>query len=437
MTPLSAFTAGLGALAGTSKKSSYSDPSSEPDAGQDQFARMLNPVDTPPQAPPQAPERIPAKQSAPKPTQSGQNRSDDDTHDDVAGDTAAQPRARDGDAAPAKSGRTKDTPAPETSTADAASKTSKSAKTATTTTEDATVEVPACADAGWPPPGLGGFGMGLLTQALPGSDVLAAAAAALTASIAGATGAAPTATAMPTDVAAATATANANAGTVLPPLGALIPVAAAGPKAASTTAVSGDAQTATLMSMAAKALPPVADDSAAPTAPDAPAFVLPTATAPALNRLQDPAPIFSASPTPTPEVGSDNFDDAIGARLSWLADQKIGHAHIKVTPNEMGPVEVRLHLDGDKVNASFTAANAETRQALEQSLPRLRDMLGQNGFQLGQADVGQQQRNASGNRQGGNDNDNGNDSGLTLEGGPAVGIPSVLSRQRGLLDAYA
>lgn len=67
--------------------------------------------------------------------------------------------------------------------------------------------------------------------------------------------------------------------------------------------------------------------------------------------------------------------------MSWLADQKIGHAHIKVTPNEMGPVEVRLHLDGDKVNASFTAANADTRQALEQSLPRLREMLGQNGFQ--------------------------------------------------------
>ncbi|KKY06391.1 flagellar hook-length control protein FliK, partial [Xanthomonas phaseoli] len=145
------------------------------------------------------------------------------------------------------------------------------------------------------------------------------------------------------------------------------------------------------------------------------------------------APGFSASPTPTPELGSDTFDDAIGARMSWLADQKIGHAHIKVTPNEMGPVEVRLHLEGDKVNASFTAANADTRQALEQSLPRLREMLGQNGFQLGQADVGQQQRNSSGNRNGGNDSGNG----LTLDDVPPVGIPSVVLRQRGLLDAYA
>ncbi|KFA35570.1 flagellar protein, partial [Xanthomonas vasicola pv. musacearum NCPPB 4384] len=256
-------------------------------------------------------------------------------------------------------------------------------------------------------------------------------AAALTASMAGAANAAGTATALLTDATAANTTASAS--TTLSTLGALVPAAAAGAKPTSTTAVSGDAQTAALMSMAAKALEPAADDSAAAAAPDAPAFVLPTTTAPALTRLQDAAPIFSASPTPTPDLGSDNFDDAIGARMSWLADQKIGHAHIKVTPNEMGPVEVRLHLDGDKVNASFTAANADTRQALEQSLPRLREMLGQNGFQLGQADVGQQQQNPSGNRTGGN----GNGNGLTLDDSPPVGIPSVVLRQRGLLDAYA
>ncbi|GAE60110.1 hypothetical protein XPN_2016, partial [Xanthomonas arboricola pv. pruni MAFF 301427] len=182
-----------------------------------------------------------------------------------------------------------------------------------------------------------------------------------------------------------------------------------------------------------QALDPGTDDSTGPAAPDAPAFVLPTTTAAALGRLQEPAPVFSASPTPTPEMGSDTFDDAIGARMSWLADQKIGHAHIKVTPNEMGPVEVRLHLEGDKVNASFSSANADVRQALEQSLPRLREMLGQNGFQLGQADVGQQQQNQSGNRNGGGSDGNG----LSLDDSPPVGIPSVVLRQRGLLDAYA
>ncbi|OLK08998.1 flagellar hook-length control protein FliK [Xanthomonas oryzae] len=436
MNPLSAFAAGLGALAGTGKKSSYSDPSSEPDAGQDQFARMLNPANTPHQAPPQAPERVPAKQAAPKSNQSDNNRSDDDNRDDAAGDATARPRAQDGDAKPAKSGTAKDAAASDKSAATAASKTGKNTKTAAATaSEDAPAEAATASatDAGWPLAGLGGFGMGLLAQALPGGDVLAAAAAALTASMAGAANAAGTATALPPDATAANAT--ASAAPALPALGALVPAAAAGAggNPTSTTAVNGDAQTAALMSMAAKALEPAADDSTAPAAPDTPAFALPTTTAPALSRLQDAAPIFSASPTPTPDLGSDNFDDAIGARMSWLADQKIGHAHIKVTPNEMGPVEVRLHLDGDKVNASFTAANADTRQALEQSLPRLREMLGQNGFQLGQADVGQQHQHPSGNRNGGN----GHGNGLTLDDSPPVGIPSVVLRQRGLLDAYA
>ncbi|CAD1791539.1 flagellar protein [Xanthomonas arboricola pv. juglandis] len=428
MNPLSAFAAGLGALASTGKKSSYSDPSSEPDAGQDQFARMLNPANTPNQAPPQAPERVPAKQAAPKPNQPDRQRSDDDHGDDAPGDATARPRAQDGDAKAAKAGA-KEPAAADGSSAAGSAKTGKP----TTNDEDAPADAATATDPSWPPPGLGGFGMGLLTQALPGGDVLAAAAAALAAGVTAAAGTTPTATALPTDAAAPAAP--STAGTALPALGALAPAAATGAKPTSVTALSGDAQAAALMSMASKALEPGTDDSAGPAAPDAPAFVLQTTTATALGRLQDPAPVFSASPTPTPtpDMGSDSFDDAIGARMSWLADQKIGHAHIKVTPNEMGPVEVRLHLDGDKVNASFSSANADVRQALEQSLPRLREMLGQNGFQLGQADVGQQQQSQSGNRNGGGSDGNG----LSLDDSPPVGIPSVVLRQRGLLDAYA
>jgi flagellar hook-length control protein FliK len=35
-------------------------------------------------------------------------------------------------------------------------------------------------------------------------------------------------------------------------------------------------------------------------------------------------------------LGDDGFDQAIGARLGWLADQKIGHAHIRLSPDDMG-----------------------------------------------------------------------------------------------------
>lgn len=98
----------------------------------------------------------------------------------------------------------------------------------------------------------------------------------------------------------------------------------------------------------------------------------------------------NAMEAPSADLHGGHFDEDIGDAVRWMADQKIGHAHIKVTPNDLGTVEIRLRLDGDRVHADFSSAQAEVRQALENSLPRLRDMLGQHGFQLAHADVGHQ-----------------------------------------------
>ena len=97
----------------------------------------------------------------------------------------------------------------------------------------------------------------------------------------------------------------------------------------------------------------------------------------------------NAMEAPSADLHGGHFDEDVGDAVRWMADQKIGHAHIKVTPNDLGTVEIRLRLDGDRVHADFSSAQAEVRQALENGLPRLRDMLGQHGFQLADADVGQ------------------------------------------------
>jgi flagellar hook-length control protein FliK len=166
-----------------------------------------------------------------------------------------------------------------------------------------------------------------------------------------------------------------------------------------------------------------------------PVNLLATGTTASISRTLASSAPFSASPTPTPDLHGEQFDQALGARVSWLADQKIGHAHIRINPAELGPVEVRLHLNGDQVNASFLSAQPEVRQALESSLPRLREMLGQHGFQLGQADVGQQQQQAPQDHRFA-PGDNGDHGADELLQGPAR-ISTVLLHQRGLLDAYA
>lgn len=313
-------------------------------------------------------------------------------------------------------------------------------------------------DGAWPPAGLAGIGLGLLPAI--GAAVLPAAsatplgaAAGLAVGVAGAVAngvgallggdAAAQTAAGATDPNAATAgSAAATAGTA--------PASAAGGFGALLLAQAGSADKAgggdtaaplaALAAIAAAAGGKTGESGDAAPAADPSAIVPTAATAPlhATTRLTDPQP-FTGSPTPTPNLHGNQFDEELGARISWLADQKIGHAHIKLNPAELGPVEVRLHMTGDQVNASFSSAQADVRQALENSLPRLRDMLGQHGFQLGQADVGQQQpqqqqANPQGTSQGGSSL-GGSELGDDLSG--SVGIPSVVLRQRGLLDAYA
>lgn len=167
-------------------------------------------------------------------------------------------------------------------------------------------------------------------------------------------------------------------------------------------------------------------DARAPGADPAPLLAstgAPSAAA-ARQALAQPAPL--ALPA-DPGAG---FDDAFGARIGWMAEQRIGHAELRVTPEHAGPIDVRLQLEGQRVSLEFHSAHAETRQALEASLPRLRDLLGQQGLQLAQADVGQ--------RQGGDGKPahaaqaRGEHDGLAGE--PAM--PRSI-RMRGLLDEYA
>ncbi|WP_202626550.1 flagellar hook-length control protein FliK, partial [Stenotrophomonas acidaminiphila] len=195
---------------------------------------------------------------------------------------------------------------------------------------------------------------------------------------------------------------------------------------------------------------PLPGGDAAPVLPGAPAGNAPAATDPSAGAalfgplLQNlasvaearPAPVFPPALSAPVDMQAADFDDAIGARVGWLADQKIGHAHIRVTPNDLGPVEVKLQLDGDRVHATFSSAHAEVRQALESGLPRLREMLGEQGLQLAQADVGHRQSEPGSSNTGGSGTGTGHD-GEPGEAGALTGRDVRPLRLRGLLDAYA
>ncbi|MFN7184038.1 MAG: flagellar hook-length control protein FliK [Thermomonas haemolytica] len=146
------------------------------------------------------------------------------------------------------------------------------------------------------------------------------------------------------------------------------------------------------------------------------------------------APAPAAAPLAQPIDPAAGYDDSLGDHLAWMAAQKLGHAQIRVAPEHLGPIDIRVQIDGREVRAEFHSPHAEVRQALESSLPRLRELLGQQGLQLAHAGVGQGQ--TQGRR--------GSAAGATGAGSAAEGEPAAATprppesrRGRGLLDEYA
>lgn len=86
-------------------------------------------------------------------------------------------------------------------------------------------------------------------------------------------------------------------------------------------------------------------------------------------------------------VATRGWADEVGQKISWVATQDKGRAELVLNPPQMGRIEVSINLNGDQASASFVAASPIAREALQDALPRLREVLADAGIQLGQANV--------------------------------------------------
>jgi flagellar hook-length control protein FliK len=87
-------------------------------------------------------------------------------------------------------------------------------------------------------------------------------------------------------------------------------------------------------------------------------------------------------------VSSPKWSQEVGEHMVWMSKNETQQAQLTLNPPHLGPVQVSLSLNNEHLTAQFVAASPEVRQALEESLPRLKEMLAESGIQLGQANVG-------------------------------------------------
>ena len=124
-------------------------------------------------------------------------------------------------------------------------------------------------------------------------------------------------------------------------------------------------------------------------------------------------------------------------RLVMMVSSKLNKAEIQLNPREMGTIDVKVSVKHDQANVIFSSHVAPTRDALEQAIPRLREMMEQNGVALGDVDVRDQDARES-HEQG---NQNQRQSARLAEAGAVIdessegGTGSQLAI--GLVDYYA
>ena len=148
-----------------------------------------------------------------------------------------------------------------------------------------------------------------------------------------------------------------------------------------------------------------------------------------LAQGQRPVPAVAEAPIAT-HVRDPRWADDFSARVSLQVRAGESTATLALTPVDLGPVEVNVTVKDSQATIHFGATQADTRAAIEASLPKLRELLASQGFNLLDASVSsgfsrsQQQAFASGNRAGGD---------------AEVGSTEVgpVRKQLGLLDLYA
>ncbi|WP_445776249.1 flagellar hook-length control protein FliK [Shewanella sp.] len=83
------------------------------------------------------------------------------------------------------------------------------------------------------------------------------------------------------------------------------------------------------------------------------------------------------------------FSPLMKQQLITMVSNGIQQAEIRLDPPELGHLTVKIQIQGDQTQVQFHVAQSQTRELVEQAIPRLRDMLASEGLQLTDSQVSQ------------------------------------------------
>jgi flagellar hook-length control protein FliK len=109
---------------------------------------------------------------------------------------------------------------------------------------------------------------------------------------------------------------------------------------------------------------------------------LPPVYRPIDNRTDGPA-----IPKPLTHPG---WSKDLGEQIIWMNNKELATAEIKLNPVHLGPISVRIDVNQEhQATIMFTAQHAETKEAIEASIPKLREMLATQQLNLVNVNISQ------------------------------------------------
>lgn len=90
------------------------------------------------------------------------------------------------------------------------------------------------------------------------------------------------------------------------------------------------------------------------------------------------------------QPGTPQFSQELGGQVRVFVNNGLQEARLQLTPADLGKVQITINMEGEHARVVFVAETAVARDLLDQSMPRLREMLQQSGIQLAQGDVSDQ-----------------------------------------------
>ncbi len=104
-------------------------------------------------------------------------------------------------------------------------------------------------------------------------------------------------------------------------------------------------------------------------------------------------------------ANSQQWGDALGERVSFLINQKLNNAEIRIDPPHLGKLDIQIHIKDDSAHVVIHTQHAQTRDLVESSSLRLREILQDAGYS--NVDVNVSHRDSSSNQNASGDSQSG------------------------------